>query len=125
MDGAPYNVLLISPYRGQIGELKRRLASHTFKWLFVDVESVDAVQGREADFVVFSVTRSNSSSRFGFLGRENWRRINVAVSRARFGLTIIGDAVFSSDDRSALARVLTYMRQHPSECEIRSAHVSD
>lgn len=124
-DGTPYNVLLISPYRGQIGELKRRLASHTFKWLFVDVESVDAVQGREADFVVFSVTRSNSSFRFGFLGRENWRRINVAVSRARFGLTIIGDSVFSSDDRSALSRVLTYMRRHPSECEIRSAHVSD
>lgn len=124
-NGEPYEVLLIAPYRGQIDELKRRLDRQSVSHLRVEVESVDAVQGREADFVIFSVTRSNKERRFGFLGQDYWRRINVALSRARFGLTIVGDAVFSSDERGALSRVLTYMRQHPDECEIRGDYVSN
>lgn len=118
-----YDVLLIAPYRGQIDELARRLNKERFKHLTVEVESVDAVQGREADFVVFSVTRSNRDRSFGFLGESYWRRINVALSRARYGLTIVGDATFASDEKGALARVLTYMRQHPDDCEIRGSDV--
>lgn len=125
-DGNPFEVLLIAPYRSQLDELARRLARMAVKpkHLKIEIESVDAVQGREADFALFSVTRSNSEGKLGFLGHDHWRRINVALSRARFGLTIIGDAEFSESTPGGLKRVLSYIRQNPAECELRSADVS-
>ncbi|MGJ3558622.1 AAA domain-containing protein [Streptomyces sp. INA 01156] len=88
-----------------------------------EVLSVDAVQGRECDLAVFCVTRSNSDGRFGFLGQPYWRRINVALSRARFGLIIVGDAGFCRSKPGALRNVLDYMSSHPEDCEIRDANV--
>ncbi|WP_162602700.1 serine/threonine-protein kinase [Streptomyces spongiicola] len=80
----PLEVLVIAPYGRQVEELRRRLAGAKFNHLIVDVLSVDAVQGRECDLAVFSVTRSNERGDFGFLGEPYWRRINVALSRARY-----------------------------------------
>ena len=117
--GEPLEVLLIAPYRSQVEEIRRRLAVFRSQSISVRIESVDAVQGREADIVLFSVTRSNAFGRLGFLGLNHWRRINVALSRARFGLTIVGDAQFCSDVPGALRDVLTYIKQHPSDCEVR------
>ncbi|UUV32960.1 AAA domain-containing protein [Amycolatopsis roodepoortensis] len=111
-------VLLIAPYRRQMAEMKRRLSSMSFERLHVDVLSVDAVQGRQCDVAIFSVTRSNSKLRTGFLGSEHWRRINVAVSRARFGLTIVGDAEFCRSADSKLREVLRYIEKHPEDCEV-------
>jgi hypothetical protein len=125
-DGKPYEMLLIAPYRSQLDEFERRLARLEKRpaHLAIEIESVDAVQGREADFTIFSVTRSNPEGRMGFLGQEYWRRINVALSRSRFGLTIVGDAEFSESKPGGLQRVLKYVRQNPLECEIRGADVS-
>lgn len=119
--GRKLDVLVIAPYSRQVEELSRRLASAKLKYLTAEVLSVDAVQGRECDLAVFSVTRSNARSEFGFLGQPYWRRINVALSRARFGLTIVGDAAFCRSTPGALRDVLDYMRSHPEECEIRDA----
>jgi len=113
-------VLLISPYRSQVAELKRRLAGVKAPHLRVSVESVDAVQGRETDLAIFSVTRSNQQGRLGFLGQEYWRRINVALSRARYGLAIIGDANFCRNSPGALRTVLEYMAGHPDTCDLRA-----
>ncbi len=113
------SVLVISPYRSQVDELRRRLARVTFNFLDVSVQSVDAVQGREADIEIFSVTRSNNAGRMGFLGADYWRRINVALSRARFGLTIVGDANFCRSSPGALKKVLEYITSHPDDCELR------
>ena len=122
-----YSVLLIAPYRSQLDELQRRWDRLAVKPQHLDVaiESVDAVQGREADLVIFTVTRSNSERKLGFLGQPYWRRINVALSRARFGLTVIGDADFSSSVPGGLKRVLQYMSENQGECEIRGVDVSD
>lgn len=114
-------VLVIAAYSRQVEELQRRLASARLNHLAPEVLSVDAVQGRECDLAIFSVTRSNDHGEFGFLGQPYWRRINVALSRARFGLVIIGDAAFCSSRPGALRDVLDYMRNHPEECEIRDA----
>lgn len=114
-------VLLIAPYRQQVAELQRRLSSISFKRLNVDVLSVDAVQGRQCDVAMFSVTRSNANLSIGFLGQEHWRRINVAVSRARYGLTIVGDADFCRSANGALRDVVRYITDHPDDCEIREA----
>ncbi|MFH9687216.1 AAA domain-containing protein [Streptomyces sp. NPDC017413] len=119
----PLEVLVIAPYGRQVEELRRRLASAKFNHLVVDVLSVDAVQGRECDLAVFSVTRSNERGDFGFLGEPYWRRINVALSRARYGLTVIGDAAFSRSKPGALRKVLDYITSHPEDCEVRDAHV--
>nr|BFD89239.1 hypothetical protein KitaXyl93_05990 [Kitasatospora sp. Xyl93] len=121
--GRKLDVLAIAPYGRQVEELNRQLAEVRLKHLAVEVLSVDAVQGRECDLAVFSVTRSNDRSDFGFLGEPYWRRINVALSRARFGLIVVGDAAFCRSKRGALRDVLDYMSSHPQECEVRDAYL--
>ncbi|MCX4598348.1 AAA domain-containing protein [Streptomyces sp. NBC_01549] len=121
--GKRLDVLVIAPYGRQVEELTRRLASRKLKHVTPEVLSVDAVQGRECDLVVFSVTRSNVRGHFGFLGQPYWRRINVALSRARYGLIIVGDAGFCRSKPGALRDVLDYMSGHPEDCEIRDAYI--
>jgi hypothetical protein len=114
-------VLVIAPYKAQVEELRRRLAPKSFRYLAPTAMSVDAVQGRESDLALLSLTRSNTQGRLGFLGADYWRRINVALSRARFGLTIIGDAGFIRGTNGSLRTVLEYIEQHPADCGVRLA----
>jgi predicted ATPase len=118
-DQGHLEVLVVAPYARQVDELRRRLAAFRAPHLRCEVQTVDAVQGREADLAIFSVTRSNVRGHLGFLGSDYWRRINVALSRARFGLTIVGDAEFCHASPGALRVVLDHMKAHPNDCEIR------
>lgn len=120
-EGHKLEVLVIAPYKSQVEELRRRVEARTFKRLLITVLSVDAVQGREADLALVSVTRSNREGKLGFLGPHYWRRINVALSRARFGLTIVGDAAFIRGTNGALRNVLGHIESHPDECTVREA----
>jgi superfamily I DNA and/or RNA helicase len=116
--GAPYTVVLLSGYGGQIAAFERMLASkkRTLPNLQIEAATVDSYQGREADIAVYSVTRSNSEGRIGFL-RER-ERLNVALSRAKLGLAIVGDSVFCGGVRgeNPFADVLSYMRANPDSC---------
>ncbi|MET9216929.1 MULTISPECIES: serine/threonine-protein kinase [unclassified Nocardia] len=118
-DEGVLEVLLIAPYRRQVAELQRRLSSARFNRLHIDVLSVDAVQGRQCDVAIFSVTRSNAKLNPGFLGVDHWRRVNVAVSRARFGLTIVGDSEFCQAAHGALQDIVRYIGDHPEDCEMQ------
>ncbi len=76
---------VIAPYSAQVTLLRERLGRED-----VEVDTVDAFQGREKEAVLLSLTRSNGTGELGFL--NDLRRINVAITRARRHLFIVGDS---------------------------------
>jgi serine/threonine protein kinase len=115
---APIKVAILTGYSAQRTHLDSILAAESRPHLDVEVHTVDAYQGREADLVILSVTRSNKTRQSGFLGERE--RINVALSRARFALWIVGDADFCRDlgATSPLAEVRDYIEAHAGDCAI-------
>lgn len=111
----PLKVVLLTGYSAQRNHLENALGAEHRPHLDVEFHTVDAYQGREADVVVFCVTRSNRHGKAGFLSERE--RINVALSRARYALCIIGDADFCRElgGQSALAEVREYIENHPEE----------
>ena len=116
--GTRYEVAILSGYASQKLELKRALdrEHQELECLSLECNTVDAFQGREADIAVYSVTRSNSRGDLGFL--RDRRRLNVALSRARIGLGIVGDVGFvrSASGYNPWTKVLDYMETHPGDC---------
>jgi serine/threonine protein kinase len=114
----PFSVLVLSGYGAQVTNLDRRITTirHTLPRLKVDACTIDRVQGRQANVVIFSVTRSNLDGTAGFL--RELERINVALSRARDLLVIIGDHEFVERAHNAqpLQMVLSHIREWPAEC---------
>lgn len=112
------HVLVLAPYRAQIAQLRHRVAGvqPDLPGLNIEVNTIDAVQGREADIVIFSVTRSNPQNNLGFLGVE--ARANVALSRAQRGLVIIGDADFCRSKPGPLKAILDHIGDNPHNCVI-------
>ena len=87
---------IITPYSGQVTLLKSMMSSDLEflalirqKPLAIEVKSIDAYQGRERDLIFFSTVRSNRKGKVGFL--SDWRRMNVALTRAKAGLIVFGD----------------------------------
>jgi superfamily I DNA and/or RNA helicase len=115
------HVLLLSGYAAQTRLLEQSVGRESALLSRLDIEcnTVDAVQGREADVVIFSVTRSNDKEKAGFLNELS--RINVALSRAKELLIIVGDDDFVRrvPGAEALQRVLRYIDEHPDECQLR------
>ncbi|MFJ6755731.1 AAA domain-containing protein [Streptomyces sp. NPDC091273] len=117
------NVAVLTGYEAQRREIIESLAAGELNrnLLNVRVATVDSYQGQEADISVFSITRSNENGDLGFLRSEE--RVNVAVSRARDGLVIVGDATFidsNSNSSNPLREILKHMRSD-NECVIDKA----
>ena len=86
------DVGIISPYRAQVQLLRRLLMKREYFKPFrrqITVNTVDGFQGQERDVIVISMVRSNDNGQIGFL--RDLRRMNVAMTRARMKLIIIGD----------------------------------
>jgi ATP-dependent RNA/DNA helicase IGHMBP2 len=87
------SIAVISPYRHQVELLKERISIHEelndIKQN-IGINTIDSFQGAERDIVYISMTRSNAESSIGFL--SDIRRMNVAMTRARKKLVVIGDS---------------------------------
>ena len=86
------DVGIISPYRAQVQLLRRLLMKREYFKPFrrlISVNTVDGFQGQERDVIVISLVRSNDEGQIGFL--RDLRRMNVAITRARMKLIILGD----------------------------------
>lgn len=114
-------ILIVSMYLAQKQAIQDALNRVGAIHSNIRIETADAVQGTEADIVYVSVTRSNPQNKIGFLDRPNWRRINVALSRAKFALSIVGDANFVSNTDGGLAVALNYIAENKDDCELEMA----
>lgn len=86
------DIAVISPYRAQVKYLRELIrATPLFRPIrkLITVNTVDGFQGRESDIVVISLVRSNERGQIGFL--NDLRRMNVAMTRARMKLIMIGN----------------------------------
>ena len=84
-DLQPTNIAVITAYSGQ----KKSLQSWSFRE-GVEVDTVDAFQGQEREVIVLSTVRNNGGRSIGFL--DDYRRVNVSITRARRALLILGNA---------------------------------
>ncbi len=84
------DIAIITPYTAQV-----RLLQESMDIAGVEIGSIDGFQGREKEAVIISLVRSNSDNEIGFL--RDTRRMNVALTRARRCLIVIGDSATISD----------------------------
>lgn len=112
------SVALLTAYTGQQRRLERDFSAkqRSLPHLNVVVNTVDAFQGQEADVAIFSAVRSNTMDSFGFL--RDFERLNVALSRGRDGLVIVGDSEFFRRRPlgNPLFEVLRYLDTAPTGC---------
>ena len=113
--GERLKVLVIAPYAAQVIQARTIIGNTSIYPFDISFNSVDAVQGKESDIVFFSCVRMNERQEVGFMGTKNWRRINVALSRARLKLHIVGDANFWQNTKSDLRDVVQYIREQESD----------
>lgn len=81
----PSDVAIIAPYADQVTVLTKRL-----RGTGIEISSVDAYQGRQKEIVLISTVRANRSLRLGFV--SDWRRFNVALTRAKRLVVVVGHA---------------------------------
>jgi superfamily I DNA and/or RNA helicase/predicted RNA-binding protein with RPS1 domain len=118
-DISPKEIAIIAPYKSQVANIKRFIGNSSLcKHKNIDVSTLDSFQGKEYDIIIFSFTRSsdhrkpemvNGRKKFvkvGFL--DDARRLNVAFSRAKKKLVLIGNAQTLVDGRSHFDFLFNY-----------------
>jgi superfamily I DNA and/or RNA helicase len=119
--GETIEIAVLTGYNAQKERLLEAIEPRLSEWPEIkklSVSSIDAFQGREADMAIFSVSRSDVGG-LGFL--KEMERINVALSRAREYLVIVGDSLFCMGVKGSpnpLKAVLEYIRAHSDDAAI-------
>ncbi|MBT2744906.1 MULTISPECIES: AAA domain-containing protein [unclassified Lysobacter] len=111
---------IISGYAPQVTLIRTEIRKERdLDRLIIDCASVHAFQGREVDICIYSVTRKNNRSQIGML--SDWRHLNVALSRARDFLVIVGDLEFCRTVRgkNPFARLIKFVEEESVECVIK------
>ncbi len=100
----PKSTVFITPYNGQLQQAKDYFKDIPFQRF----STIDSFQGQEADAIILSLVRSNPNQQIGFL--NDYRRINVAMTRARKKLYIIGDSSTIGSDEF-YSKMLDYVEE--------------
>ena len=105
---------IISPYRAQVQLLRRMVRRSPFFKPYrhaITINTVDGFQGQERDIIVISMVRANETGQIGFL--RDLRRMNVAITRARMKLIILGDTATLTRHPfyARLYRYITHLHQ--------------
>lgn len=118
---------IIAGYKAQ-KEALRRLYESQYSERFhyikdIDINTVDAFQGREMDIIFYSVVRSNSEGKLGFL--QDVRRLNVAFSRARELLVVVGNHhsvtknIRLNGEENPFVGIMTYIYDNEDDCLLK------
>lgn len=99
----PLSTAFISPYAGQVAAAKELLPKS------MRISTIDSFQGQEKETIILSLVRSNDDGEIGFL--KDYRRMNVAITRAKEQLFIIGDSATIGNDAFYVA-FLEYIEKH-------------
>jgi serine/threonine protein kinase len=120
---ASYDVAVIAGYVAQVKALQDAIRDRIHEWsgLRITCSTVDAFQGSEAEVCIYSVVRSNREGRLGFLREKP--RLNVALSRGRSALVIVGDDEFcrEAEGENPFRKVLDFIDANADSCERRMA----
>jgi hypothetical protein len=117
---------IIAGYRGQRDSLTRLYESSykaKFHNMSIEINTVDAFQGRETDIVFYSVVRSNDDGKLGFL--KDVRRLNVAFSRARELLVVVGDhqcaqrCLDINGQENPFIGIIKFIRDNSDDCMLK------
>jgi ATP-dependent RNA/DNA helicase IGHMBP2 len=102
---------IVSPYREQVVMMqdKMRTDFDHFPQADIDIDTIDSFQGQERDIIYITMVRSNPQGEIGFL--KDTRRMNVAMTRARKKLIIIGDSATLAHN-SFYSQLLDYAEKH-------------
>lgn len=123
----PVRVGIITGYASQARHIQQALDTYDPSYwtpLLLEVDTVDAFQGRQTQVVIYSVVRSNDDRRIGFLHDD--RRLNVALSRGQDLLVIVGDhqhvkSAQTGNRDNPFLDVLRHINDHPTDCLIVKA----
>ena len=111
---------IITPYQAQLRELTKAISKFSEK---IDINSVDGFQGKEKDIIIISCVRSKSKTgTIGFL--SNYKRINVALTRAKKALYIVGD-VDSLVRNQTWSKLIEDAKSRDKLLTIDSSHIDE
>ncbi|KAF2154048.1 DNA helicase [Myriangium duriaei CBS 260.36] len=103
----PEDIAVITPYNGQLALLSQMMKE---RYPGMELGSVDGFQGREKEAVVVSLVRSNADGEVGFLSEK--RRLNVAMTRPRRHLCVVGDSETVSRGGKFLKLWMEFLEEH-------------
>lgn len=103
------NIVILTPYREQVALLKRMVSDNRIlRTADIEVNTVDGIQGREKSIVIMSTVRSDSSRGIGFVNDD--RRMNVALTRAKHSLIVVGHGRALSENSRTWAALVSHCR---------------
>ncbi|WP_100526408.1 serine/threonine-protein kinase [Paenibacillus sp. GM1FR] len=120
------SVAVISGYSAQKQLLINKINPDSPRWtnLKIQIDNIDAFQGSETDIVFYSIVRSNENNDIGFLKDE--RRLNVALSRGKKLLFIVGNKETACDYRqqgNSFNKIVSFIKANPKNCTIRGENI--
>ena len=109
LESSMYSIGIISPYREQVKFITESLGEETVLTHQITVNTIDSFQGQERDIIYISMVRSNENNEIGFL--KDFRRMNVAMTRAKKKLIIVGDSATLGNEKF-YTDFLSYCEEH-------------